>query len=314
MSEIKDYFEGITTSKSVDDIAKSVMAAEKRPEKSKMRFKPLAVAAAAAVALVGATVGVGAANDWDYSQAFRALFEANQTRTYGETLVEPAEFDYDGYTKTLDMQHEYKGHTIDVKWIASDGIAAVFLYEIECDSQEELDGLQLSFNATVDEDISYSHTNISPIFDGEKAIGSTRIILEEDTLIGKKVDFNIYTPDDDFTASVPIDFIETAEYIELSAGDYGSFLDGEGSISEVRISPMSMMYKISDWSHNSDSGRYNRGYILEDGSYVDTWQYWSGNQVKQYGDEYCSLIVFDYPIDITKVSAIVLGDTTIELK
>ncbi len=315
MSEIKDYFDGITTAKSADDIVKSVMErAAKRPERSRLRSKPLAVAAAAAVVLVGATVGVGAANDWNYSQAFKALFEANQERTYGETIVEPVDFNYDGYTKSLDVQYEYKGHTIDVKWVASDGVAAVFLYEIECGSQEELDELHLGFNATIDEDISYSHTNISPIFDGGKAIGSTRIILEEDNLIGKTVDFNIYTDDDGYTVSVLIDFIATADCITLNEGNYGSFLDGEGNISEIRISPMSMMYKLSDWTNMSGIGRYDRGYKLKNGNYIDTWQYWSGNQVKSDGDESVYLIVFDYPIDIDEISAIVLGDTTVELK
>lgn len=71
MSEIKDYFDGITTAKSADDIAKSVMErAEKCPERSGLRFQPLAVAAAAAVVLVGGVTAAAATGLIDFNDIF----------------------------------------------------------------------------------------------------------------------------------------------------------------------------------------------------------------------------------------------------
>lgn len=88
MSEIKNYFDGITTAKSAEDIAKSVMArAEKRPEKSRMKFRPLAVAAAAAVVLVGGVTAAAATGLIDFNDIFGGFMHSEDEAFANQILA-----------------------------------------------------------------------------------------------------------------------------------------------------------------------------------------------------------------------------------
>lgn len=110
MSEIKNYFDGITTAKSTEDIVKSVMArAEKHSEKSRMRFRPLAAAAAAAVALVGGVSAAAATGLIDFNEIFGGRITTQDEQLAG-ALVGAAQ-DFTWSVSDDDYMIELKGIT-----------------------------------------------------------------------------------------------------------------------------------------------------------------------------------------------------------
>ncbi len=110
MSEIKDYFDSITTSKSTEDIAKKVMErTEKRPERSRPKFKPFAVAAAATVALVGGVTAAAATGLIDFNEIFGGRITAQDEQLAG-ALVGAAQ-DFTWSVSDDDYMIELKGIT-----------------------------------------------------------------------------------------------------------------------------------------------------------------------------------------------------------
>ena len=109
MSEIKSYFDGITTAKSTEDIAKNVMAAEKRTESSRMRFKPFAVAAAAAVVLVGGVTAAAATGLIDFNEIFGGRITTQDEQLAGALVG--AAHDFSWTVSDDDYMIELKGIT-----------------------------------------------------------------------------------------------------------------------------------------------------------------------------------------------------------
>lgn len=122
MSEIKDYFDGITTAKSADDIVKSVMErAERRPERSRLRFKPLAVAAAAAVVLVGGFTAAAATGLVDFNEIFGGRITATDEQLAGSLV---------GTAKDFAWSVSDNDYMIELKGITGSKSDMLLVYEI----------------------------------------------------------------------------------------------------------------------------------------------------------------------------------------
>lgn len=108
MSEIKDYFDAITTSKSAADIAKTAMLqAEKRREKSRIKFRPVAIAAAAIVAMGGVTAAaVGLLN---INDIFGGRISAQEEMLASELVIPVQDFTWS--VSDDDYMIELKGVT-----------------------------------------------------------------------------------------------------------------------------------------------------------------------------------------------------------
>lgn len=122
MSEIKNYFDSITTSKNTVDIAKEVMErTEKIPEKKEMRFKPLAVAMAAAVALTAGVTAVAATGLINFNEIFGGKITATDEQLAGALI---------GTVQDFTWSVSDDDYVIELKGITGSKSDMLLVYEI----------------------------------------------------------------------------------------------------------------------------------------------------------------------------------------
>ncbi len=105
MSDIKSYYNGITPKSVTADIAaKAISAAEKQ---HRIRFKPFAAVAAAAVLMAGGVTAAAATGLLDFNKLFGGIIQAEGSSLEGLTSVQYEEFRYeisdDNYIITPDI-------------------------------------------------------------------------------------------------------------------------------------------------------------------------------------------------------------------
>lgn len=153
--DITRLFDKITPIRSDNEIIKSVIGKaeimeEKNTKRNKGFKKPLIAACAAVTALTVGTVGVGAANNWDYAGLLTNFFSG---RAIENTAEWQNNFDFEKYGMPLDKTIVNADYTLNFHGIAADRSTAIIV----------LDVIMNDLNSEVSEFVNLSATATMPL-------------------------------------------------------------------------------------------------------------------------------------------------------
>lgn len=338
MKKLNDLYEQITPVTEPEALAQKVIrTAEANPASKRRAFRPLSAVAAAVAAMSALVITAGAANEWDYGAFFESIF-GDKSQNITESIISPAteicdtidEFDFDVVAAAADKHSilaiidvSLKEALPEADWSngVPEEVAEYFFGTLTFDIN--IDALKSSTSSTFIDSQPDSHTI------------RIRLCAETDAdITGKKVTitaYNHFEPDGteiiitgneecwkaEFTADYTAAEVNYKKNAHLEAMGYDNevrYLD----VTDITITPLTLYIDgTGTGDYFAAMWNYEDRYVVTDSG--EKIYFCDSSAATSQTDDYitytesCSYS-FETPVNPEEITAIVLGNQTIELK
>ncbi len=262
--DITRLFDKITPIRSDDEIIAHVIGKaenmeEKNTKRNKGFKKPIIAACAAVTALTIGTVGVGAANNWDYAGLLTNFFSG---RAIENTAEWQNNFDFEKYGMPLDKTIVNDDFTLNFHGIAADKSTAIIVLDVILNDTKGEVAEIASLSATANPIVSGSHSYI--IDQNENSFTMAVYFTSDTELPDDVISFEFNTlyydlmPVEGTTDVIVSRTLSINEAIEIDMGSFDRNSDMktinpehiynideyEMMLTEIRITPFRICYEL----------------------------------------------------------------------
>ncbi|MBQ8614017.1 MAG: hypothetical protein IJ416_07370 [Ruminiclostridium sp.] len=334
MKKLNDLYEQITPATAPEALAQKVIrTADANPASKRRAFRPLTAVAAAAAAMSALVITAGAANEWDYGAIFESIF-GDKSQNITESTISQARI----------IRDDIEGFDLEVAAAAADKHSALVILDVfpeDGADLSEISGESLSdfiadnINFCYDVPAANSSTMGITILEESAEKVRLRINMNSDADIsgsdirliarryGKDSGETVFTGSEkSWIAEFTADY--TAEEYSYENAMNLETENGQGTITSLDVDNITIT-PLNAYINGTGTGdyfgaiwNYDDNYAVTDSGekvYFTDFGSTASAQAGEYGgmSESCCF-TFETPVNPEEITAIVLGNQTIELK